>query len=174
MKSCNDAGNVSNDGEDDAYDTLPGHNHFLVLPWPGNGGADVGLRNSENWICTDTRQTSHKTLLLKVKVSRSAIFCFWPPLIPCCKLVQISREMKLCRAFWPQAGSVWRVSPRYITTPFPHCSYVTTCHNVTYVMCYVKNCTESRKKPNCQSLPLWDCFQLWVGFGIIALRIRDY
>ena len=32
MKSCNDGRNVSNDGEDDAYDTLPGHNHFLVLP----------------------------------------------------------------------------------------------------------------------------------------------
>ena len=132
MKSCNDARNVSNDGKDDAYDTLPGHNHFLVLPWPGNGGADVGLRNSENWICTDTRQTSHKTLLLKVKVSRSAIFCFWPPLIPCCKLVQISREMKLCRAFWPQAGSVWRVTSPPLF-PIAHMSLLVTMSHTSCV-----------------------------------------
>ena len=68
--------NVSNDGEDDAYDTRLATITFLYWPDQGNGGTDGSLRNSENWIiCTDTRQTSHKTLLLKVKVSRSAIFC---------------------------------------------------------------------------------------------------
>lgn len=92
-----------------------------------------------HWALTLARPAT-TTLLLKVKVSRSAIFCFWPPLlIPCCKLVQISREMKLCRAFWPQAGSVWRVTSSPLS-PIAHMSRL-----VTYVMCYVKNCTDSRK-----------------------------
>ena len=122
-----------------------------VLAWPGHGGiTDGSLRNSENWICTAPRQPSHKTLLLKVKVSRSAIFC----------LVFVAKSCKFPEK-WNSAGpldhiqEVWRVSSRYIITPFPHCSYVTLL--VTYVMCYVKNCTESEKH-NCQSLPLWIVF----------------
>ena len=142
--------NVSNDGEDDAYDTWLATITFLYWPDQGTEGTDGSLRNSENWICTDTRQTSHKTLLLKVKVSRSAIFC----------LVFVAKSCKFPEK-WNSAGpfdhiqEVWRVSSRYIITPFPHCSYVTLL--VTYVMCYVKNCTESEKH-NCHSLPLWIVF----------------
>ena len=40
--------NVSNDGEDDAYDTWLATITFLYWPDQGNGGTDGSLRNSEN------------------------------------------------------------------------------------------------------------------------------
>ena len=115
---------------------------------------DGSLRNSENWIiCTDTRQTSHKTLLLKVKVSRSAIFC----LAAADSLLQSANFTR--NETLPGLLTTYRkcgmLALRYIITPFHHSSYVTLL--VTYVMCYMKNCTESRKH-NCQSLPLWIVF----------------
>ena len=135
MKSCNEARNVSNDGEDDAYDTLPGHNHFLVLPWPEERRNRCRLvRNSENWICTDwtdTRQTSHNHPSFKSKSFSvcNILFLTATLLIPCCKLVQISREMKLRAGPFDHKQEVCGALHHH---PFPP---LLICHDLSHTSC---------------------------------------